>query len=145
MLKNEIIAEFGTVQKNILDQFNIEQKIFYAKLDFEIICGLMQNDKTKLKKISKFPIVKRDFSLLLDDNITFESIKKTVSDLNIKILKEINLFDVYKDKNLTKGKKSYAISFSLESENRTLTEGEIQRVMDKLKQTFEEKIGANLR
>ena len=105
----------------------------------------MQNDKTKFKKISKFPIVKRDFSLLLDDNITFESIKKTVSDLNIKILKEINLFDVYKDKNLTKGKKSYAISFSLESENRTLTEGEIQRVMDKLKQTFEEKIGANLR
>ena len=74
LLKNEIIAEFGTVQKNILDQFNIERKIFYAKLDFEIICGLMQNDKTKFKKISKFPIVKRDFSLLLDDNITFESI-----------------------------------------------------------------------
>ena len=142
---NEILAEFGTVQKNILHQFNIEQKIFYAKLDFEIICDLMQNEKTKFKKISKFPIVKRDFSLLLDENITFETIKKTVSDLNIKILKEINLFDVYKDKNLTKDKKSYAISFSLESKNRTLTEREIQKVMDKLKQTFEEKIGAKLR
>lgn len=105
----------------------------------------MQNEKTKFKKISKFPIVKRDFSLLLDENITFETIKKTVSDLNIKILKEINLFDVYKDKNLTKDKKSYAISFSLESKNRTLTEREIQKVMDKLKQTFEEKIGAKLR
>ena len=87
----------------------------------------------------------RDFALLLDDPITFESIYKIAKQSEKQLLKSVNLFDVYQGKNLPKGKKSYAVSFTLQDENKTLTDKQIDKIMSKLQVNFEKQLGAELR
>ena len=99
----------------------------------------------KLNDIPKYPKVRRDFALLLDDNVNFSQIDDIAQKTERKLLKDVSLFDVYEGKNLPNGKKSYAVSFILQDENKTLTDKQVDKIMGKLQHQFENQLGAELR
>jgi len=140
----EIIVEFGTVKKSILKYFDIKQEVLYADFAWSKLQKYISN-KIKFTDIPKFPAVRRDLALLLDNNITFEQVFKLAKQTEKGLLKEINLFDVYQGKNLPEGKKSYAVSFIIQDDNKTLKDKDIEKIMTKLQTNFEKELGASLR
>ena len=142
--KNKLV-DFGLVKKPILKHFDITQEIVYADFKWDTILEVIKHNNIKFKKIPKYPEVRRDFALLIDDNVTFESIYKIAKQSEKSLLRNVNLFDVYQGKNLPKGKKSYAVSFTLQDENKTLTDKQIDKIMNKLQNNFEKQLGAELR
>ena len=139
------LVDFGLVKKSILKHFDISQEVIFANFYWDAILDIVKRNKITLKAITKYPEVKRDFALLLDDNVTFESIYKIARQSEKQLLKHVNLFDVYQGKNLPKGKKSYAVSFTLQDEHKTLTDKQIEKIMSKLQSNFENQLGAELR
>ena len=139
------LVDFGLVKKPILKYFDISQEVIFANFYWDAILDIVKRNKITLKSITKYPEVKRDFALLLDDNVTFEAIYKIARLSEKQLLKKVNLFDVYQGKNLPKGKKSYAISFTLQDEHKTLTDKQIDKIMGKLQSNFENQLGAELR
>ncbi|OEK08357.1 phenylalanine--tRNA ligase subunit beta [Flavivirga aquatica] len=139
------LIDFGLVKKTILKHFDINQEVLFADFNWDAILDLVKHNKIKFKAIPKYPEVRRDFALLLDENVTFESIYKIAKQSEKKLLKSVNLFDVYQGKNLAKGKKSYAVSFMLQDENKTLNDKQIDKIMKKLQVNFEKQLGAELR
>lgn len=142
--KNKLV-DFGLVKKPILKHFDIAQEVIYADFKWDTILDVIKHNKIKFKVIPKYPEVRRDFALLLDDNVSFESIYKIAKQSEKQLLRTVNLFDVYQGKNLPKGKKSYAVSFTLQDENKTLTDKQIDKIMSKLQSNFEKQLGAILR
>ncbi|MDO6759277.1 phenylalanine--tRNA ligase subunit beta [Tamlana sp. 2_MG-2023] len=142
--KNKLV-DFGIVKKPILKHFDISQEVIYADFNWDAILDVVKHNNIKFKAIPKFQPVRRDFALLLDDNVTFEAIYKLAKQSEKQILKDVNLFDVYQGKNLPEGKKSYAVSFTLLDENKTLNDKQIDKIMKKLQTTFETQLGAELR
>ncbi len=141
----ESIVDYGIVKKSITQKFDIEQVVYYINFNWIAVLDSLKSNNIKFSEIPKFPIVKRDFALLIDKEISFESIYKIAKETDKKILKDINLFDVYNGSNLPKGKKSYAVSFTLQNMSKTLNEKEIEKVMLKLQKRLENKLGAELR
>ena len=141
---NDILVEFGTVKKSILKYFDIKQEVFYADFNWNLILKMISN-KIKFQDIPKYPEVKRDLSLLLDQNVTFDKLYSIARQTEKVLLKDINLFDVYEGKNLPQGKKSYALSFFIQDTTKTLTDEQIDKIMNKLQQNFEKEVGASLR
>ena len=139
------LVDFGLVKKTILKHFNISQDVLFADFNWDNILVIVKHSKITFKDIAKYPEVRRDFALLLDDVVSFESIYKIAKQSEKQLLKSINLFDVYQGKNLPKGKKSYAVSFTLQDENKTLTDKQIYKIMNKLQANFEKQLGAELR
>jgi phenylalanyl-tRNA synthetase beta chain len=139
------LVEFGMVKKPILKHFDIAQEVIYADFNWDVVLEVIKQTNIKFKAISKYPEVRRDFALLLDDTVNFESIYKIAKQTEKQLLKDVNLFDVYQGKNLPKGKKSYAVSFLLQDENKTLTDKQIDKIMNKLQSNFENQLGAELR
>ena len=142
---DKLLVEFGTINKSITAAFGIDVETFYADFKWDEVLEEIATDNFKLKAIPKFPKVKRDLALLIDESITFDSLKKTAQKTEKKLLKNINLFDVYTGSELPEGKKSYALSFTLQDEKRTLTDKQIDKIMKKLHQNFESEFGASLR
>jgi phenylalanyl-tRNA synthetase beta chain len=140
----EIVVEFGTVKKNILKHFDIKQEVLYADFAWARIQKYISN-KLKFTDIPKYPEVRRDLALLLDDTVSFEQLFKLAKQTEKKLLKDVNLFDVYQGNNLPEGKKSYAVSFTIQDENKTLNDKEIEKIMTKLQANFEKELGATLR
>lgn len=140
----EIIGEIGTIKKSVLKHFDVKQEVFFADLNWEAIQKYVSN-KIKLNEIPKFPEVRRDLALLVDQNTTFEQLYAISKQTEKSLLKEINLFDVYEGKNLPEGKKSYALSFILQDTSKTLTDTQIDKIMSKLQSNFESQLGAILR
>jgi phenylalanyl-tRNA synthetase beta chain len=141
---NEVIAEFGTIKKSVLKHFDIKQDVFFADVNWDVIQKYISN-KIKLVDIPKFPEVKRDLALLVNQSVTFEQLYQAAKQSEKVLLKNINLFDVYEGKNLPEGKKSYALSFVLQDTANTLTDVQIDAIMNKLQHTFETKFEAVLR
>ncbi len=141
---NEVIAEFGTIKKPVLKHFDIKQDVFFADVNWDAIQKYVSN-KIKLVDIPKFPEVKRDLALLVNQSVTFEQLYQAAKQAEKVLLKNINLFDVYEGKNLPEGKKSYALSFVLQDTSNTLTDVQIDAIMNKLQHTFETKFEAVLR
>lgn len=141
---NEILVEFGTVKKSILKQFDIKQDVFYADFNWDAIIKLVSG-KIKYTEISKFPEVRRDLALLVDKEVSFESIFTVARGTEKTVLKDISLFDVYEGENLPEGKKSYAVSFMLQDSSKTLTDEQIDKIMGKIRQNLEKETGAQLR
>ena len=139
------LVDFGLIKKPILKHFDISQEVLFANFNWDAILDLVKHNHITFKSIPKYPEVRRDFALLLDDKVTFESIYKIAKQSEKQLLKNINLFDVYQGKNLPKGKKSYAVSFTLQDENKTLTDKQIDKIMSKLQTNFEKQLGAELR
>ena len=141
---NNVLVEFGTVKKSILKHFDIKQEVFYADFDWNTVLKSISN-KIKFVEIPKYPGVRRDLALLLDDSVAFENIYNIARQTEKALLKEITLFDVYVGKNLPEGKKSYAVSFTLQDESKTLTDSQIEKIMSKLQNNFQTQLGAKLR
>jgi len=139
------LVDFGLVQKKILKQFDIAQDVLFADFYWENVIEIAKHNTITFKDLPKYPEVRRDFALLLDDHISFEQIDTIAKQTERQLLKEVDLFDVYQGKNLPKGKKSYAVSFTIQDENKTLTDNQIDKIMGKLKANFEEQLGAELR
>ena len=139
------LVEFGIVKRSVLKSFGISQEVLFADFNWNNVIEVAKFNKIKFTSISKYPEVKRDFSLLLDEKITFEEIHTIAKQSEKKLLKDVNLFDVYQGKNLPSGKKSYAVSFTLEDKEKTLTDKQIDKIMSKLQNSFEKQLGAELR
>ena len=140
----DAIVEIGVVKKSILKSFGIKQDVFYADFNWATILKLISN-KIKFSEIPKYPEVRRDLALLIDNGVTYESIYKIAKQTEKEVLKNIDLFDVYQGDNLSEGKKSYALSFILQDNSKTLTDEQIDKIMNKLQKNFETELGAVLR
>jgi phenylalanyl-tRNA synthetase beta chain len=140
----DTLVEIGVVKKSILKHFGIKQEVFYADFNWSLVLKLISN-KIKYTEIPKYPEVRRDLALLLDQTVSYESIYNIAKQTEKNLLKNINLFDVYEGKNLPEGKKSYALSFVIQDNTKTLEEEEIDRIMTKLQKSFEKELGASLR
>lgn len=139
------LVEFGIIRKKVLKTFDINQEVLYADFNWDQVVETAKNQERSFSPISKFQAVRRDFALLLDEAVKFEDIYNLSVQTERKLLKEVNLFDVYQGENLPEGKKSYAVSFILQDENKTLTDKQIDKIMGKLQQKFESQLGAELR
>jgi len=135
----------GLLSKKVVAQFEIDQEVYYAELDWQALLKKSFSEGVTFEEISKYPIMRRDFALLVDEVTPFEELQKTALQTEQKILKEVHLFDVYQGKNLPKGKKSYGLSFSFQDNKKTLTDLQVDKVMEKLKANFEKQFGAELR
>ncbi|MFV5689912.1 phenylalanine--tRNA ligase subunit beta [Flavobacterium sp. ZT3R25] len=140
----DIIVELGVVKKSILKHFGIKQEVFFADFNWALILKLIST-KIKYTEIPKYPEVRRDLALLIDQNVTYDSIYNIARQTEKSLLKDINLFDVYEGKNLPEGKKSYALSFTIQDNSKTLTDAQIDKIMSKLQNNFETELGASLR
>lgn len=143
--KKQTIVSFGVVAKKITKHFGIDTEVLYADFEWSTILSLLVTQNVQVQAISKFPKVKRDFALLLDEVVGFDALKNAAFQTEKSLLKEVQLFDVYTGKNLPTGKKSYALSFTLQDENKTLTDKQIDKIMNKLQLRFEKDFGASLR
>jgi phenylalanyl-tRNA synthetase beta chain len=141
---NDTLVEFGSLKKSILKHFDIKQEVFYAEFNWDLILKLLSN-RIKFTAIPKFPEVRRDLSLLLDQSVAFESVYGIAKQTEKSLLKDISLFDVYEGNNLPEGKKSYAVSFILQDTTKTLTDIQIDKIMKKLQTNLESELGATLR
>lgn len=142
---NREIVSLGVVEKSILRQFDLKEEVLYADFDWDYILEAVQDNKIIFKDIPKYPEVKRDYALLVDDTVSFEQIYKLSLQAENKFLTQVSLFDVYKGKSLPEGKKSYAISYTLQNENGTLTDKQIDAIMGKLLKQYQQELGAELR
>ena len=144
-INKDIVASFGSVSSPLLSKFGIKNEVLYAEIEWGLLTERLKHNKTKYIEINKFPAVRRDLALLLDKDIEFSTLINIAKQTENKLLKSVNLFDVYEGDKLPKGKKSYALSFALESSEKTLTDKEIDKVMSNLIQSFEQKVGAEVR
>lgn len=143
--KKQRLVYFGKVDTKITKSFSVKQDVFYADFNWDLILDLIQNTTIKYSEVSKFPSVKRDLSLLIDNKVSFKELLQIAKDTEKNILKSVNLFDVYEGDKLPEGKKSYALSFILEDKTKTLTDKYIDKVMSKLISSYENKVGAEVR
>ena len=141
----KLLATFGIISKKIQKAFDIDNEVYYAEINWKELMKAIKSAKVNFKELSKFPAVKRDLALLIDKNIQFAEIEKIAYETEKKLLKEVELFDVYEGKNLEPGKKSYAVSFLLQDESATLNDKQIDKIMSKLIANLENKLGAKLR
>ena len=144
-LNTKSIAFVGTVKGHILKDFDISNEVFYAQIVLDDIYKPISNNKVEFTEVPKFPEVRRDLALLLDEKISFEQIVQIAKKSEKTLLKDIQLFDVYQGKNLDSTKKSYAVSFTLQDMQATLNDKQIDKVMTKLIKAYEEELGATLR
>jgi phenylalanyl-tRNA synthetase beta chain len=142
--KNKLV-EFGIVKRNTAKKIGVSQQVLFADFNWDNIIEIAKFNKIKFNAISKYPEVKRDFALLLDEKTTFNEIHQISKQSEKKLLKNISLFDVYQGDKLPSGKKSYAVSFTLEDKEKTLTDKQIDKIMKKLQNSFEKQLGAELR
>ncbi len=142
--KNNLVA-FGVIRKKVLKHFDIEQEVLYADFNWDALLEVTKARKTSFSAIPKYPAVRRDFALLLNNNVSYEEIEQIALKTEKKLLKEVDLFDVYQGNNLPEGKKSYAVSFKFQDENKTLTDKQVDKMMKKLQHRFEEELQAELR
>lgn len=145
LVGEKVMARIGKVSSQLLKSFDIEQDCYYAEIEIEVVESLRNKDNFKFVDIPKFNKIRRDLALLVDKNVTYSELYEAVMKEKSPILKSVNLFDVYEGKNLPEGKKSYALSFELLNEEKTLEDKEITEVMDKIIKIFETKFQASLR
>ncbi|KJS06646.1 MAG: phenylalanyl-tRNA synthetase subunit beta, partial [Flavobacteriales bacterium BRH_c54] len=142
---NKALVQLGEVSSELQNQFEINQPVYFAQLNLDEFISIIKKNNIIYRPISKFPPVRRDLSLLLDTPTTYETLKIAAFKQEKRLLKKVNLFDVYEGKNLEKGKKSYAMSFVFQDENKTLTDNEVDKVMQKLIFTYTNEFNAIVR
>ena len=139
------LVEFGVLKKGLLKEFGIKQEVLFADFNWDTILKITGNKSIKVTGLPKFPAVKRDLALLLDVKVAFKEIYNLAFQSEKNLLKEVDLFDVYQGDKLPEGKKSYAVSFLIQDETKTLADKQIEKIMQKLQQTFEKNLDATLR
>ena len=139
------IGTLGIVNHKIRKAMDIDMDVYYAELDWKALMKETKKNKVTYTELSKYPSVKRDLALLIDKSVQFAEIQKIATESERKLLKDVVLFDVYEGKNLPAGKKSYAVSFILEDETKTLNDKQIDAIMKKIQTNLEQKLGAQLK
>jgi len=145
LFNDKLLCEISLVNKKLGKQFDISQDVFCADINWTLLIKYSTTTDVQYEQVSKFPAVKRDLSLVLDKNIRFSELRDVALKTERKLLKSVNLFDIYEGKNIGDDKKSYAMSFILLDENKTLTDKVIDKSMGKIQRTFEQQFGAKLR
>ncbi len=141
-----VVAQWGVVSQKVLELHDVEVPVYFAELQWNEILSRVLRKEVKAKQIARFPMVKRDFALLIDKNVSFADVENAAKKAGGKLLKEVSLFDVYDDpKHLEEGKKSYAVTFGLQDAEQTLSEKVIEKTMDKIYQALNKQLGATLR
>lgn len=133
------------VASSLLKAEDIELPVYYAELEWSTLQLLAERAKIQISDLAKYPVVKRDLSLLIDSSTSFVEIEAIAYKCEKKLLKKCELFDVYEGKNLPAGKKSYAVSFYLQDETQTMSEKQIESIMSKIQKSLEAQLGASLR
>jgi len=139
------LGNFGIVTAKICKMFEIDTDVFYAELNWDLLMRETEKQSVRYLEISRFPAVRRDLALLIDKEITFAQIEQIALKSEKKLLKQVSLFDVYEGRNLPEGKKSYAVNFILQDEERTLNDKQIDAVMQKIRHNLDRELGAQLR
>ena len=141
----KVLCEMGTVCHKLLKKMDIDQEVFYADINWDNVMRAIKKNEVLYHDISKFPSVSRDLALLIDKSVEFEQIEQIARQTEKKLLKSVELFDVYEGKNLPEGKKSYAVNFILQDEQKTLQDKQIDAIMQKLINNLKNKLAAELR
>jgi len=141
---NKSLVKFGKISNKYLSLFNIEQDVYFADFNWDHVIKYLP-ETVSFEAISKFPAVKRDLALLLNKDVKFSQIRELAYKSERKLLKDVSIFDVFEDKKLGENKKSYAVSFIIQDETKTLKDKQIDKIMKKLQYTFEKELGAELR
>ncbi|MEX1187665.1 MAG: phenylalanine--tRNA ligase subunit beta [Bacteroidia bacterium] len=144
-IKKKSLGVVGELSQATRKQFGLPANIWFAELNWKTLLKAHTSSKFSYKETPKFPVVRRDLALVIDESVSFESIYNSAAETERKILKDISLFDVYAGEKLPKGKKSYAVSFLLQDDEKTLTDVQVEKTMVRLLKSFQEKLGAELR
>ena len=143
---NKEVVEFGKLNRSINNPFDIKDDVYYADFNWDNVMELVSHNKLRYEEIPKYPSIRRDLALLVNKNIQFSEIKKLAyKSAEKNLLKKINLFDIYEGENIEKGKKSYAVSFLFQNPAKTLTDKEVDKIMEKLMNSFEKNLKAVIR
>ena len=143
--EDQELVKFGRIEPSVAKAFGVDQPVYYANFNWKVALDVALNQKMKFKGIAKYPATRRDLALLIDKGISFSQIEKIASKVDKKILKAIDLFDVFEGDQLPEGKKSYAVSFVFQDENKTLTDKEVDKVMNQLIDRCQKDLNAQLR
>lgn len=140
------LVRFGKVKQSILTQIGIKSDVFYAEIAVDMLVKAAKKVKNTVEVISKYPSMRRDLALVVDQKVSFEEIEKIAQKADKKLLKDVNLFDVYTNEDqLGKGKKSYAVSYHFEDATKTLSDKDVDKVMQKMIGSYEHQLGAEIR
>lgn len=145
LLNNKPLLLVGKLNQSILKQFDIKQNVYYCEIDWNTMLREIKADQVKFAEISRYPEVRRDLALVLDKDVKFVDIEKLAYKNGKGILRAVNLFDVYEGEKIEAGKKSYAVSFKLQDDQKTLAESDIEKLMKRLAEVFEKELGAFIR
>ena len=141
----KVLAELGIVDLKIKKAFDLSQDVYFADINFDNVMKAIKKNELVFTEISKYPAVSRDLALLIDNGVEFAEIEQVARQTEKKLLKKVELFDVYQGKNLPEGKKSYAVNFILQDDTKTLNDKAIDAIMQKLIKNLTTKLGAELR
>ena len=141
----KLMGEMGILSKKTLKALGVDQPVYYAELNWTALMKLVRNKKVLFTEISKYPAVSRDLALLVDKGVEFAEIEQIARQTERKLLKQVELFDVYEGKNLPEGKKSYAVNFILQDEQKTMGDKQIDAIMQKLIANLKKQLNAELR
>jgi phenylalanyl-tRNA synthetase beta chain len=143
--KGKVLAQIGAIDKSLLKMTGVKNEVFVADLNWDLVLQLIPTHDVQYVPVPKFPSVRRDLALVVDKNVKFEDLKQLAFKAERKLLKSVGIFDVYEGDKVPEGKKSYALSFVLQDENKTLTDKMIDKTMKRIRQTLEKEAGAVLR
>ena len=144
-LKNDIVVSYGSVNNKILKKYKINNATYVADFNWDVLLKIVKGSNIVYSPVNKFPSIRRDLSLLVDKNISFSELESIAKSIRCNILKDINLFDVYTGDKLPKDKKSYSLSFIFEDNSKTLTDIQIDKIMDKLIKKYKKEVSAEIR
>ena len=139
------LAVLGVVNPSLARKFGIKQQVVAAEIDWNVLFSIVKRDKVAFRELPKFPEVRRDLAILLDEGVKYADLRAAAFKNAKKLLKQVSLFDVYRGDKIPAGKKQYALSFTLQDVEKTLTDQDVERVMDRLLEVFTKEFGAVLR
>jgi phenylalanyl-tRNA synthetase beta chain len=144
-IKNEKIAEIGLVSNSKLVRFDIKQPVFYVNMNWDILLKLNKKNSIQHKDVSKYPAVNRDLAIVVNKTLHFEDVEKATAAARINKLTSISLFDIFESEKIGADKKSMAISFTFLDEEKTMTDNDIDGMMNKIIGAYEKELGAEIR
>ena len=139
------LAVMGTVNPALAKKFDIKQPVFAAEINWNSLFDLIKRVKVKFTELPKFPEVRRDLALLLDESVKYSDLRRSAFRSAKKLLRQVTLFDVYRGDKIPAGKKQYALNFVFQDPDKTLTDAEVEKIVSKLMATFQNEWGATLR
>ncbi len=141
----KLLATLGCMHPVLCKRFGVKQSVYAAEINWEVLFGLIKRDKFSFKELPRFPEVRRDLALLLDESVTYADVRKTALRAGKKLIKSITLFDVYRGEKILFGKKQYALNFVLQDPEHTLTDQEVEKTMERVLEALKSELGAILR